>query len=640
MTIQVLENNTLVLPNDVEVGDIKQLVFYPQIKIKPWNNECNFSMRLAGSGITWDMVDDKVVWTSEDGKVEAGFYFIDDEVMENGVYEFDITLKEKPASNVLTFTLKHKGLTFYYQDVLTQEEVDSGAERPVNVIGSYAVYHKSKRHNDYKTGKAFHIFRPFATDYEDNTVWCDLFIDPENEIATITLPEEFYNNAVYPIYIDPTIGYTGAGSTLIGSNGNVVRGMFYWNESIYGTINYLSYSCRSNSGTKYFKGFIWKLDADTNPIVTNGIGGATSMTTTKAWRNSTFNTAPKLRPGVVYCYGIMGDANQVLSYYDSGSKHGVWSNTNNYANPTGLEVLGGAPGLFGMYLNYTATDLHDAPTDKKLYFSKKTIDQAELPSDDYFEGVSLDPKWTTFRATATVSGSQLIFYYSGEGGFCRVSQNKSHEFRYYTPWEIEAKITFLLPNDIDNTDPPELQIFKGAPEIGNILSLGIKVEEGTLNRVLNIRYNSTNHYFPTCSGWNDGDPMYLKVRAGHGKAYFYSSLNGSDWEEHVPDDPYSPFDEGESTACGVALFNGQNMEANTSSGVVDYFVFRDLATHQAMIWTTSSGMDNYMPVTYSGSDVGYVQLSTDTDNQASTLMRVRKDGTTYAIMADHQYYYD
>ncbi len=31
---------------EVEVGDSKQEDFYPQTKIKRWDNECNFSVRL------------------------------------------------------------------------------------------------------------------------------------------------------------------------------------------------------------------------------------------------------------------------------------------------------------------------------------------------------------------------------------------------------------------------------------------------------------------------------------------------------------------------------------------------------------------------------------------------------------------
>ena len=64
---------------------------------------------------------------------------------------------------------------------------------------------------DYKSGKAFHIYRPKIFDSNDNWVWADLHI--EGEIATITIPQDFLDNAQYPVIVDPTIGYTVIGAS-------------------------------------------------------------------------------------------------------------------------------------------------------------------------------------------------------------------------------------------------------------------------------------------------------------------------------------------------------------------------------------------------------------------------------------------
>jgi hypothetical protein len=127
-----------------------------------------------------------------------------------------VHLLEKPASNVLNFTVDTKGLDFFYQPALTPEEIVAGANRPENVVGSYAVYYKNCPANyvggkEYKAGKAFHIYRPWAEDSAGTHVWCDLNIT--DGLMTVTLPQTFVDTAVYPVVVDPTFGYTTKGAS-------------------------------------------------------------------------------------------------------------------------------------------------------------------------------------------------------------------------------------------------------------------------------------------------------------------------------------------------------------------------------------------------------------------------------------------
>ena len=89
--------------------------------------------------------ESKIKWT--DGIVEAQFYELD-----NGDFEFEYILKSIPSSNVIEFDIETKGLNFFYQPELTQQEIDEGASRPENVIGSYAVYHKTQSGDYSKLG--------------------------------------------------------------------------------------------------------------------------------------------------------------------------------------------------------------------------------------------------------------------------------------------------------------------------------------------------------------------------------------------------------------------------------------------------------------------------------------------------------
>lgn len=220
-----IENNALKRdvkenPKDritVEIGDSKQPDFKPQAKIMRWDNEVNFSLRAEEHPEAEIKTEGrKIRYVTPEYEIHT--YELDPgDIGEDGGLEFEWVLPQKPSSNVLRATIQTKELNFFYQPALTQEEIDEGAERPENVVGSYAVYHKTKGGMnradgmEYKVGKAFHIYRPFAHDANGNGVWCDLQIDEEKEELTVTVPQEFLDDAVYPVVVDPTFGYTSGG---------------------------------------------------------------------------------------------------------------------------------------------------------------------------------------------------------------------------------------------------------------------------------------------------------------------------------------------------------------------------------------------------------------------------------------------
>lgn len=221
-------NNTYIgIPKDdpqdrlqVEVGDSKQPEFYPQVKIMRWDNEVNASFRLTSDLTNASFAKDgeKVNW--EQGETEAHFYNLPiDEKHPEGGYEFEVVLKSKPKTNRVEMSLQTKGLEFFYQPALTQEEIDQGASRPENVVGSYAVYYKDCPANYvdgklYRVGKAFHIFRPRIEDAVGNWTWGELNIDEARGTLTVTIPQKFLDEAVYPVRhaAGLTFGYTGQGA--------------------------------------------------------------------------------------------------------------------------------------------------------------------------------------------------------------------------------------------------------------------------------------------------------------------------------------------------------------------------------------------------------------------------------------------
>jgi len=199
---------------EIEIGDSKQPDFKPQVKLMKWTNECNFSVRAIDDEVgNFKQVKDKEKIKLVKNKREYHFY----EDGEN--FEFEVILKEKPKTNVVKMSIQTKGLKFYYQPELTEEEKKT-CTRPENVVGSYAVYHESKQGDyhlmgkkNYRAGKAFHIYRPKIVDKTGNWTWGELNINEKKGILTVEIPQEFLDNAVYPVIVDPTFGYTSKGST-------------------------------------------------------------------------------------------------------------------------------------------------------------------------------------------------------------------------------------------------------------------------------------------------------------------------------------------------------------------------------------------------------------------------------------------
>lgn len=208
---------------EVEVGDSKDTSkFQPQVKLMKWDNETNFSIRYIDNDQEEPTItsenDDTLVKYSK-SKFDVLLY--EKDLDEEGAYEIEVLLKEKPSSNVITFSIETKDFNFFKQNELTENELSRDATRPENVIGSYAVYHTSKKNNKYKAGKAFHIFRPKIIDANGDWTWAELNIDVNKKELTVTIPQDFLDTKVYPILVDPTVGYTTSGASTLSINGYI-----------------------------------------------------------------------------------------------------------------------------------------------------------------------------------------------------------------------------------------------------------------------------------------------------------------------------------------------------------------------------------------------------------------------------------
>jgi hypothetical protein len=206
----------------IEIGGEKPSTPRPYLKLNRWGRESSLEVEfpipeqaessLSGNKLKWSSDKlDVVVYPVEPVEIEEeGHRFTQNEF---GGVEFDTILRKKPETNKIVFPIETRGLKFYYQPPLTQEEKEAGDFRPENVVGSYAVYHESKTRGKYRTGKAFHIYRPKIYDAEGNEIWGELNIDEKAGTLTITIDQDWLDKAAYPVTVDPTFGYTTAGGS-------------------------------------------------------------------------------------------------------------------------------------------------------------------------------------------------------------------------------------------------------------------------------------------------------------------------------------------------------------------------------------------------------------------------------------------
>lgn len=373
---------------EFEVGDIKQPDFIPQFKTKHWDNEANFSVRLKEDDYNGQVKEKKgkIEWSK--GIKTARFYEVD---VDDGGFEFEVEFSEKPNSNILEYTIQSKEFDFFYQPELTPEEIAEGRERPENVVGSYAVYHKTKKDNvvgekEYRTGKAFHIYRPYAIDTNGEKVWCELNINEET--LTITIPQDFLENAAYPIIIDPTFGYTSNGGSIsyVSSGNDTSAPGMKSGGALAGTLTAISAYMRVNSGTG--GDYSWCF-ADTQPNATwNKYQNYSpvSLSTTPAWVSKSslsiaFSGASNAYVGIQLFYSGGGSSNPGVFYDTSAGTNGIYvSEIGNYSDA--------ATTNYSVYATYTASGSLIKTFLGNTYANTKTVDGLAKASVKTWEGLA------------------------------------------------------------------------------------------------------------------------------------------------------------------------------------------------------------------------------------------------------------
>jgi len=344
---------------ETEVGDIYEVDFMPQVKIKRWDNDANFSIRMIEdfdpSEADVETNEDKILYKKD--TFEARFYLLPPCCLEETpkASEFDVVFYTKPSSNRVEFSIKTKNLLFYKQLPLTPSEIYEGVTRSQEVVNSYAVFHANKAGGIYGTGKAFHIYRPIIYDANDDYTYGDIIINPgrNNETGTMTIivPQEFLDNAVYPIIVDPTLGYTSLGGSSIGLKNSIESNVYTSPDT--GTLSSMSLGVASGSGS----GRSIKMGSYIDS--TNARSGYTNQitNTSNGWNTSAFNTIDSELAAIAYKLGWKSNVTQMKVAFDSVTPPATYNMTDTFANtfPSTYVPVSATARQWSLYLTYAKT---------------------------------------------------------------------------------------------------------------------------------------------------------------------------------------------------------------------------------------------------------------------------------------------
>lgn len=398
----------------VIVGDDKTETIDSTVRFERWGKEAFLGIELEQTNPTLSTTDSKVISLSDENK-ELKIYPVD------GGIEYEIILSQAPAtSTIVGMFIESENLQFFYQPAL-DEELDIGVdgvasvnathaldnegnvilERSADVVGSYAVYHVSKYNNEYKTGKAFHIYRPKLIDAKGNWIWGTLTIDTDLGIMYIQADSAWLEKAVYPVVVDPTFGYTSLGASTASWAADQKRG----SEAacgFNGTLDSVFLGVNLYDGSQ-FKAAVYK-QSDGSLVDTTAEENYSGGSQYGVWTELAVNTGSAVTNGTTYV--LLGWAGASTAFkYDSTGGTGYYQSSSygSWPDPIGFSSSGSY--LYSIYAEGTESgstpDISNAPDTLALGVLE--------PSSTYWSNGS-EPSWplTDGDAYFTVSNTGSI----------------------------------------------------------------------------------------------------------------------------------------------------------------------------------------------------------------------------------------
>lgn len=480
---------TMLTDDEVTVG-VDRLTSKPYLHLGKWDDEVSLKIKIpyrvavnpvqTGSKLVYESVPtsqaawwqkivgtfvdtaaadepdvDVVVYTHQPKDVEydvdgTSFTYVEN---ENGGVEFDAVFNEPLVDNVVSFEIDSRGLEFEYQPPLNEEPMMPGVTecsettcwneegeavsyRPENVVRSYAVYYNGGKAGDwtklggkdYKTGKVFHIYRPKIYDAAGTEVWGELKI--EDNYIKVVVPQDFLDQAVYPVTVDPSFGYTSIGASSSSWTSNFPRGTIYALSEDGEAQSITTYSRTNTTGTHY--GYFAIYDS---AATANLMGSTTPVVNTQngAWMTGNINVPANLTAGNYRVVSNHVTGHSFYVYYDSAVspnypiqyRSGVnppsWPSTLNswtqyaYQRVSSYVTYGSSnPDVTPPTVSLTSPSDATATSSNVFFAANASDDDAVAGVSFFVNGIlqggedTSSPYSMSWNSTATSSGSKIV----------------------------------------------------------------------------------------------------------------------------------------------------------------------------------------------------------------------------------------
>ena len=451
----------------VEVGK-DALTFTPEITMYRFGDEAWLKLNeptVNGAPLvqknSYSSTDgDTILWGSKD--IQFKFYQkLDPMDSSYGAFEYEIIIANSKAGttsviNNVSFPIQTQGLEFFYQPALTVGQIADGMSRPESVVGSYAVYYsKSGDYSamggkTYKSGKAFHIYRPELIDDAGNKIYADINI--ENGYLTINFSniQDWLSGAKYPVVIDPTFGYTDVGLSTTAMNAALMRGTMVASPATSVVLSITAYCGGDWTGLTYFKGV---MTDNALAIIANGVGDPSDsmpISQVYGWHTSVMATPPAITNGVTYGIFTIHSIGGGGIKYDSVANVGRDDATNVYAIPIDPDDANTNNLKLSIYATYSdPLSVSTAAADNvgndtaTLHGSITSGDTATVRGFEWgtTSGAPYAHSWTqsgsfangTFSNTVTGLPDNITYYY------------RAGAYNAYLGWVYGAEQTFTTP---------------------------------------------------------------------------------------------------------------------------------------------------------------------------------------------------
>ncbi|MEZ4103845.1 MAG: FG-GAP-like repeat-containing protein [Candidatus Paceibacterota bacterium] len=356
---------------------------HPEVRLHKWKGEIDLGVRynkVKGQGENI-LGTDVVEWKDKDKKERIHAYPLPaTEQMEDGGFEIEVILDEKPDTNVFEFEIDgYEDLDFFYQpvsleglfgegEICTETKcIDEGGrvtlERAENIVGSYAVYHKTKKNHvkgeiNYATGKVYHIYRPKIKDANGEEVWGEL--DYKEGMLSVTVPQNFLETATYPVVVDPTFGNTSVGAYTDYVGHNWMIGNVYTSPSDATTVTGINFFTRKYYSNDKFKGVV--IDTNTCGIVSDGVGVSANIPTNFAWTESVFEIPVSINPNTNYALTIVSKGYPDIKLDFAYGVHEIFDHTNSFLAPNSPSCTDAGHALHSIYATYETGNIPPPPT--------------------------------------------------------------------------------------------------------------------------------------------------------------------------------------------------------------------------------------------------------------------------------------